>query len=76
MKNCTPYEGEYCCSDMKIQLKDWRIPIDFDPEDNRYFIPMMWPNNNITQGLRYCPWCGKKLSDTSERDRKLITNNP
>ena len=62
MKSCTPYEGEYCCADMKIQLEDWRIPIDFDPETNFYFLPFVWPYT-IKQGLIYCPWCGIKLSE-------------
>jgi len=76
MKRADYCGAEYCCKEMSDFIDDYRIPIDFDPDKNRYFIPLMWPNNNITQGLRYCPWCGKKLSDISQRDRKLITNNP
>lgn len=67
MKACTPYEGEHCCPAMKQYLEDYRIPIDFDPELNFYFLPFVWPYR-IRQGLRYCPWCGIKLPTIIEED--------
>jgi len=74
MKRADFSEATHCWKSMTDFIEDYRIPIDFDPDENRYFIPMMWPNNNITQGLIYCPWCGKKLSNHTE-DRRLVTSN-
>lgn len=67
MKMCTPYEGEHCCSAMNGFLEDYRIPIDYDPELNSYFLPFVWPYTT-RQGLRYCPWCGTKLPPMEEKD--------
>ncbi len=60
------YEGEYCCKDMKTMLQDWRIPFDYHPETNFYYLPFVYPYKD-KQGIRFCPWCGVQLSPRIER---------
>lgn len=67
MKRADFCGATHCCKSMTDFINDYRIPIDFNPERSRYFIPLMWPHNG-TQGLRYCPWCGIKLPDVIEED--------
>ncbi len=43
MKHFEEYKGEYCCASMKHQLEDYKMPLDFNPEIRRYFIPLAWP---------------------------------
>lgn len=65
MKRADYSEGKHCCKCMGDFLEDYRIPIDYDPDENRYFIPLMWPHAG-TQGLFFCPWCGTKLPPAVE----------
>lgn len=61
MKYNDNYEGKHCCDTMKANLEDHRVMIDYDVEDNEYFIPLNYPYHKMLQTLFYCPWCGKKL---------------
>ncbi len=57
----------HCCKEMTDFVYDYRVPIDFNPERTRYFLPLMWPHSG-TQGLSFCPWCGVRLPAIIEKE--------
>lgn len=68
MKYCSQAnKKEHCCKRMERYLDDNRIPLDFDPKCNFYFLPFVWPYTT-KQGLVYCPWCGIKLPEEIHND--------
>lgn len=67
MKYCWHDKKEHCCKRMADFLEDARIPIDFIPERNYYFLTFVWPYTT-KQGLTYCPWCGTKLPEVIYKD--------
>jgi hypothetical protein len=40
-------------------LEDERIPLEYSPIFNEYYIPLK--KSKIKQGILYCPWCDSKL---------------
>jgi len=41
MKRADFCGATHCCKPMTDFIAGCRIPIDFDPDENRYFIPLM-----------------------------------
>jgi hypothetical protein len=60
MKKNNKYYGKHCCDSMTRTLEDCRIPLDYDPQHNIYFIPFIYPSDKV-EVLDYCPWCAKKI---------------
>ena len=49
----------YCCKLLETFLDDPRLDIHYDEVLRRYYIHVS--GGSATQGLLYCPWCGKKF---------------
>ena len=61
--------GEHCCELMEMFLADPRIALTYSPMYREYDIPLQYKNKTMAlQGLFYCPWCSKKLSDSVRQD--------
>ena len=51
--------NDHCCQEMKVFTDDPRVQIIYSPRVRKYYIPLKF--QSAVQGIRYCPWCGKKL---------------
>ncbi len=62
----------YCCQLMTDFLEDKRIPLKYSAQYREYFFNLL--NSNASQGILYCPWCGKKLpSRLGEKWLEILT---
>ncbi len=51
----------FCCAIMEDFVKDDRLYIDYDPIDQGFFTPLVWPDHCVKQFFTYCPWCATKV---------------
>lgn len=53
-------------------LEDERIPLKYSPKYREYFFDLL--HSHASQGILYCPWCGKKLpSRLGEKWFEILT---
>ncbi|MFC6152431.1 DUF6980 family protein [Nocardioides yefusunii] len=54
----------HACELMTSQVRDERVPLQYDPQFREYSILLTFPPGDsirVAQGITYCPWCGEKL---------------
>ena len=63
---------EYCCDKMDYyvdqSLKEEHELIRYEPESRDYYLILHGKNFGMYSGIDYCPWCGKKLPKSLEKE--------
>lgn len=61
---------DHCCEMMCEALRNPDIALSYSPKYREYFIPVLYKGRtrgkvNALQGIAYCPWCNKKLLEST-----------
>ncbi len=60
-ENCQVDKFIFCCQEMDFAQKDERILIDYDPNENYFFIRATYPFYLDFYSIICCPFCGIDL---------------
>jgi hypothetical protein len=55
--------NQHCCEEMAMFLAEQKVAITYAPHLREYAIPLIG-NDNVTQLIRFCPWCGQRLPES------------
>jgi len=53
--------NKHCCQLMSDFIEDQSVPLKYNPKFRAYSLDLRL--QPASQGILYCPWCGKKLPE-------------
>lgn len=61
LKKYTLDDFIWCCTKMHYVLGEYRLMVDYNPANNRYFFKMDYPHQTNAYSLNFCSWCAIDL---------------